>query len=234
MLKGHGNNGGDGLEGVRAGNVIGTYLHGPLLPKNAWFADWLIATALGLAEPLARARRRPRGRGACGGAAGRGASSIASPPLDAPSRFCHNRRTSGRGRPGRGDLRGLRQLAHHLVGDRAPPRRTTTTTLDQQRRHRPRPAARRHGATATTALPGAGKPTITVGDKNFAEQFVLGQLYAQALRAQGFSVNINQNIGPTDVTDAGAAERLADRLSRVPQHLQHGHRGLPPRLPHAA
>ena len=29
------------------GNVIGTYLHGPLLPKNAWFADWLIATALG-------------------------------------------------------------------------------------------------------------------------------------------------------------------------------------------
>jgi CobQ-like glutamine amidotransferase family enzyme len=28
--------------------VIGTYLHGPLLPKNAWFADWLIGTALGL------------------------------------------------------------------------------------------------------------------------------------------------------------------------------------------
>ena len=53
VLKGHGNNGGDGHEGVRAGNVIGTYLHGPLLPKNAWFADWLIETALGLAEPLA-------------------------------------------------------------------------------------------------------------------------------------------------------------------------------------
>jgi CobQ-like glutamine amidotransferase family enzyme len=28
---------------------VGTYLHGPLLPKNAWFADWLAATALGLA-----------------------------------------------------------------------------------------------------------------------------------------------------------------------------------------
>jgi CobQ-like glutamine amidotransferase family enzyme len=28
---------------------VGTYLHGPLLPKNAWFADWLTATALGLA-----------------------------------------------------------------------------------------------------------------------------------------------------------------------------------------
>ena len=35
-----------------AGGVIGTYLHGPLLPKNAWFADWLIATALRLEEPL--------------------------------------------------------------------------------------------------------------------------------------------------------------------------------------
>ncbi len=28
--------------------MIGTYLHGPLLPKNAWFADWLIASALGI------------------------------------------------------------------------------------------------------------------------------------------------------------------------------------------
>jgi len=47
VLKGHGNDGRSGVEGVRRGNVIGTYLHGPLLPKNAWFADWLIATALG-------------------------------------------------------------------------------------------------------------------------------------------------------------------------------------------
>jgi CobQ-like glutamine amidotransferase family enzyme len=53
VLRGHGNNGSDGLEGVRRANVIGTYLHGPLLPKNAWFADWLIATALGLRTPLA-------------------------------------------------------------------------------------------------------------------------------------------------------------------------------------
>jgi CobQ-like glutamine amidotransferase family enzyme len=52
VLSGHGNNGADGFEGVREGSVIGTYLHGPLLPKNAWFADWLIATALGLPEPL--------------------------------------------------------------------------------------------------------------------------------------------------------------------------------------
>lgn len=46
VLKGHGNNGGDGSEGVLAGPVIGTYLHGPLLPKNWWFADHLIALAL--------------------------------------------------------------------------------------------------------------------------------------------------------------------------------------------
>jgi CobQ-like glutamine amidotransferase family enzyme len=52
VLSGHGNNGEDGFEGVRRDNVIGTYLHGPLLPKNAWFADRLIATALGLEQPL--------------------------------------------------------------------------------------------------------------------------------------------------------------------------------------
>jgi CobQ-like glutamine amidotransferase family enzyme len=52
VLHGHGNNGRDRHEGVRRANVIGTYLHGPLLPKNAWFADWLIGTALALASPL--------------------------------------------------------------------------------------------------------------------------------------------------------------------------------------
>jgi lipid II isoglutaminyl synthase (glutamine-hydrolysing) len=46
VLKGHGNDGRSGLEGARSGNTIGTYLHGPLLPKNIWFADLLIATAL--------------------------------------------------------------------------------------------------------------------------------------------------------------------------------------------
>ena len=50
VLRGHGNDGQSGLEGVRRGRVIGTYLHGPLLPKNAWFADWLIRAALGFDE----------------------------------------------------------------------------------------------------------------------------------------------------------------------------------------
>jgi len=46
VLHGHGNNGRDGLEGIVRGNLIGTYLHGPLLPKNAWLADELIARAI--------------------------------------------------------------------------------------------------------------------------------------------------------------------------------------------
>jgi hypothetical protein len=50
VLKGFGNDGHSGLEGARTANTIGTYLHGPLLPKNVWFADWLIARALGIAE----------------------------------------------------------------------------------------------------------------------------------------------------------------------------------------
>jgi CobQ-like glutamine amidotransferase family enzyme len=52
VLSGHGNNGRDGHEGVRRGNVIGTYMHGPLLPKNAWFADFLIVAATGLEHLL--------------------------------------------------------------------------------------------------------------------------------------------------------------------------------------
>ena len=50
VLTGHGNTGSSGMEGVRRGSIIGTYLHGPLLPKNAWFADWLIRAACGLDE----------------------------------------------------------------------------------------------------------------------------------------------------------------------------------------
>ena len=47
VLAGFGNDGESGFEGCRAGRVIGTYLHGPLLPRNAWLADWLLEQALG-------------------------------------------------------------------------------------------------------------------------------------------------------------------------------------------
>jgi CobQ-like glutamine amidotransferase family enzyme len=53
VLSGHGNNGRDGFEGVHRDTVIGTYLHGPLLPKNIWLADRLIELALGVElQPL--------------------------------------------------------------------------------------------------------------------------------------------------------------------------------------
>ena len=46
VLAGFGNDGESGFEGCRAGRVVGTYLHGPLLPRNPWLADWLLAQAL--------------------------------------------------------------------------------------------------------------------------------------------------------------------------------------------
>ncbi|MGB9868099.1 MAG: type 1 glutamine amidotransferase [Bacillota bacterium] len=46
VVRGFGNNGEDGFEGAVYKNTVGTYLHGALLPKNPWLADWLIARAL--------------------------------------------------------------------------------------------------------------------------------------------------------------------------------------------
>jgi osmoprotectant transport system substrate-binding protein len=77
-----------------------------------------------------------------------------------------------------------------------PPQTTTTTT--------------------TGPLPGINKPPVTIGDKNFTEQFVLGQLYAEALSAQGYSVTVNSNIGPTSVT-IPALEN--GRLSMYPEYV---------------
>jgi CobQ-like glutamine amidotransferase family enzyme len=54
VVYGFGNDGASGFEGCRLGNAVGTYLHGPLLPRNPWLADWLLARALahaGTGEP---------------------------------------------------------------------------------------------------------------------------------------------------------------------------------------
>lgn len=51
VLAGFGNNGSDRTEGAISGNAVGTYMHGPLLPKNPALADWLIAAALEPAAP---------------------------------------------------------------------------------------------------------------------------------------------------------------------------------------
>ncbi len=47
VVAGAGNNATDGFEGARQGNVFATYLHGPVLPKNPWFADELAQLAWG-------------------------------------------------------------------------------------------------------------------------------------------------------------------------------------------
>jgi CobQ-like glutamine amidotransferase family enzyme len=55
VVAGFGNDGESGWEGCRVGRAVGTYLHGPLLPRNPWFADWLLSQALAhrLGEPPA-------------------------------------------------------------------------------------------------------------------------------------------------------------------------------------
>jgi lipid II isoglutaminyl synthase (glutamine-hydrolysing) len=55
VVAGFGNDGESGHEGCRVGRAVGTYLHGPLLPRNPWFADWVLAQALahaGGTEPV--------------------------------------------------------------------------------------------------------------------------------------------------------------------------------------
>ncbi len=70
--------------------------------------------------------------------------------------------------------------------------------------------------TTTTSLPGTGKPAVTIGDKNFTEQFILGELYTEALNAEGFDAMLNRNIGPTEVT-IPALE--SGRLDMYPEYL---------------
>jgi osmoprotectant transport system substrate-binding protein len=65
------------------------------------------------------------------------------------------------------------------------------------------PAATSTPTTASTtsgSQPGAGKPAVTIGDKNFTEEYILGDLYAQALQAKGYKVNLKPNIGTTEIT----------------------------------
>jgi CobQ-like glutamine amidotransferase family enzyme len=59
VVAGFGNDGESGFEGCRAGRAVGTYLHGPLLPRNPWLADWLLAQALAHATGDAPQRLEP-------------------------------------------------------------------------------------------------------------------------------------------------------------------------------
>src|SRR5581483_7223280 len=52
-----------------------------------------------------------------------------------------------------------------------------------------------------SSQPGKGKPPIVLGDKNFTEEFILGDLYQQALQAKGYTVTLKANIGSSELTD---------------------------------
>lgn len=54
--------------------------------------------------------------------------------------------------------------------------------------------------TSSSSKPGAGKPPVTIGDKNFTEEYILGSLYQEALQAKGYTVNLKGNIGSTEIT----------------------------------
>jgi osmoprotectant transport system substrate-binding protein len=57
------------------------------------------------------------------------------------------------------------------------------------------------GAKLPAGQPGKGKPSITLGDKNFAEEYILGALYQQALQAKGYTVTLKGNIGGSEIID---------------------------------
>ena len=65
-------------------------------------------------------------------------------------------------------------------------------------------------SSSASAQPGKGKPPITIGTKDFTEEFVLGQLYAQALRAKGYTVNLKTNIGSTEIIDKALTSGTID------------------------
>jgi osmoprotectant transport system substrate-binding protein len=56
-------------------------------------------------------------------------------------------------------------------------------------------------AEESAEMPGEGKPPVTLGTKDFTEEFILGELYSQALEAKGYTVNLKKNIGSTEIID---------------------------------
>jgi osmoprotectant transport system substrate-binding protein len=65
-------------------------------------------------------------------------------------------------------------------------------------------------SSAAASQPGKGKPAVTIGTKDFTEEFVLGELYKQALQAKGYTVNLKRNIGPTEITDKALTSKQID------------------------
>jgi osmoprotectant transport system substrate-binding protein len=71
------------------------------------------------------------------------------------------------------------------------------------------------GTSSSSSSSGAGKPPITIGDKNFPEENILGNLYAQALKAKGYTVNLVENVGSTEIIYKAAT---AGRIQMYPEY----------------
>jgi osmoprotectant transport system substrate-binding protein len=63
---------------------------------------------------------------------------------------------------------------------------------------------------AAPAQPGKGKPPVTIGTKDFTEEFILGELYKGALQAKGYTVNLKKNIGATEIIDTALTSHKID------------------------
>src|SRR4051794_12817411 len=71
-------------------------------------------------------------------------------------------------------------------------------------------AASTTASSDAAAQPGKGKPTVTLGTKDFTEEFVLGELYKQALEAKGYTVKLKKNIGSTEIIDKALTSNQID------------------------
>src|SRR5262249_10904130 len=119
VVAGFGNDGESGYEGCRVGRAVGTYLHGPLLPRNPWFADWILTQALAhrlgeqpVFEPLPDALEQQ-------------AHAVAA----APARTRGGRRWRAQGAPrSTAGSRGCQRLRKRAIGGwRTIPSRSTTS-----------------------------------------------------------------------------------------------------------
>jgi osmoprotectant transport system substrate-binding protein len=80
-------------------------------------------------------------------------------------------------------------------------------------------------SSSSGAQPGKGKPAFTLGDKNFTEEYILGQLYKQALEAKGYTINLKNNIGSSEITDkaltSGKIDGYPEYTGVIVQELAH-------------
>lgn len=71
------------------------------------------------------------------------------------------------------------------------------------------------GYNLPSGQPGKGKPAIVMGDKNFAEEFILGDLYSQALRSKGYTVTLKPNIGSSEIINKALT---SGQISMYPEY----------------